>query len=141
MGLKWGLDGSQFREEGRFLGLKEISLFKQFMWSWIWKISKLILPNLWLYIEDWYQGLMTKGKWDSGHIEILLKVIKPKGFLLKHISNRIFLEAIIQDYCSSILFLDTIPNESSLPSLCTMILDIKSIQFPKISLFYLVDHM
>ena len=64
--------------------------------------------------------------------ELLTKVCKRQKF---------FLEAIIQNYCSSILFLDTIPDGSSLPSFRTMILGIKSVQFPKISLFYSVDRM
>ena len=47
----------------------------------------------------------------------------------------------MQDYSSSILFLDIVPDDSSLPMLRTMILDIKSMVLSNISLFYSVDQM
>ena len=53
--------------------------------------------------------------------------------------EKFFLLAIIQEYTSSILFLDTIPNRSSLLSLYEMILDIKSVKFLSILLFYSIN--
>ena len=47
----------------------------------------------------------------------------------------------MQDYSSDILFLDTIPEGSSLLSLRKIILDIKLLKFPNISLFHLVDRI
>ena len=56
----------------------------------------------------------------------LIKSDKAKELLTKvYKRQKFFLEAIIQDYCSNILFLDTISDGLSLPSLHTMILDIK----------------
>ena len=52
--------------------------------------------------------------------------------------QKMFLEAIMQDYSSSPLWLDSAPEESTLPTLRQMILEIKSTKFPNISLFYLV---
>ena len=70
----------------------------------------------------------------------LVKSDLAKGLLTRaYERQKFFLEAIMQDYCSSILYLDTIPEGSSLPTLRKMILDIKSTTLPNIPLFHSVD--
>ena len=70
----------------------------------------------------------------------LAKSDKAKGSITKAFERqKFFLEAILQDHISDILHLDTIPEGSSFPTLRTMLLDIKSSTFTKISLFYLID--
>ena len=70
----------------------------------------------------------------------LVKSDKAKGKLTKaYERQKVFLEAIMQDYSSSPLWLDTVPDGSDLPTLREMILTIKSVKFPHISLFHAVD--
>ena len=70
----------------------------------------------------------------------LVKSHTAKGKLKKlHERQKLFLEAIMQD-CSSIpLWLYTIPEGSTLPTLREIILLIKSFKFPNASLFHSVD--
>ena len=70
----------------------------------------------------------------------LVKSNKAKDKLKKaYKRQKVFLEAIMQDYSSSLLQLDTILEGSSLPTLREMILAIKLVKIPNISLFHLVD--
>ena len=54
--------------------------------------------------------------------------------------QKCFLKAIVQDYTSDILFLDSIPEGSSLPSFHQILLSIKLTKLPHLSLFHLIDH-
>ena len=70
----------------------------------------------------------------------LVKSNKAKGQLVKaYEKQKFFLKAILQDYASSIVYLGTILDGSSLPALRTIIIGIKSTKFPKLSLFYSID--
>ena len=70
----------------------------------------------------------------------LVKSDNAKGKLTKaHERQKLFLEAMTQDYSSSPLWFDTIPEGSTLPTLRKLILVIKSITFPNMSLFHSVD--
>ena len=72
----------------------------------------------------------------------LVKSDRAKGILTKAFKRqKFFLEVVIQDYSSAILFLDTIPEGSSLLSLRKIILDIKSLKFPNILFFHSVDRI
>ena len=67
----------------------------------------------------------------------LVKSDKAKGTLIKaYEQQKFFLSVVIHEYTSSNLFLDTILEGSSLPSLQEMILDIKSVKFLSIPLFH-----
>ena len=46
---------------------------------------------------------------------------------------------MLQNFTSYILYLDTVPDRVSLPTLQTMILSIKSTKFPKLFLFHSID--
>ena len=53
--------------------------------------------------------------------------------------QKFFLEVVMQEYISSMKFIDTVPEGSSLSTLCQIILNIKSKQFPNISLIHSID--
>ena len=74
------------------------------------------------------------------HID-LVKLDKAKGILTKvYKRQKFFLEAVIIDYSSSILFLDHIPERSSVPMMREILLDIKSSNFLNLPLFHSVDY-
>ena len=55
--------------------------------------------------------------------------------------QRFFVEEVKRDYFSDILHLDVIPKNSTLPTMQTMITQIKSIQFPHLQLIHSVDEI
>ena len=54
--------------------------------------------------------------------------------------QKVFLEAVVVDYLSSLLFLDYILEGSNLETMREIILSIKSTNFLNFPLFYSVDH-
>lgn len=70
----------------------------------------------------------------------LVKSDKSKGTLTKACEHqKLFISAVMQEHDSSTLFLDAIPEGSSLPSMRELTLDIKSSKFPSIPLFHSID--
>ena len=70
----------------------------------------------------------------------LVKSDKAKYKLMKAYEyQQVFYEAIIQDYLSSSLWLDTVLDRLDLLTLRKMILKIKLVKFPYISLFHSVN--
>ena len=55
--------------------------------------------------------------------------------------QKFFLEAVLQDYSSSILYLDYILEGSLLPTMRQMIMEIKLTKFPSIPLFHSMDRI
>ena len=70
----------------------------------------------------------------------LAKSDQAKGTLMKvYERQKVFLEVVVVDYLSSLLFLDYILEGSNLETMREMILSIKSTNFSNLLLFYLVD--
>ena len=69
-----------------------------------------------------------------------MKIEKVKGQLEKaYERQKNFLEAVLQDFTRSIVYLHTAPDGSSLPGLRTMLMEIKSTKFPKLSSFHTIN--
>jgi len=72
----------------------------------------------------------------------LVKSDSAKGALQKaYERQKFFSEAVMQDYTSSFLYLNSTLDGFSLPTMHKMLLEIKSTQFPSLSLFYSVNRI